>query len=158
MKQFLTTALLFAIMLSGCQKAGDVTQQAQAADPVKTPELTTPKPIASFKITNPYNESGDLLELRTLAFNNTSTNADSYSWDLSTSANYSDGNVDYPMQFSDKAEPAGIYIAPCMQTITIKLTAKNKAGDSSTYSQSFAVQCFRGVPGGGKHPVMHKLY
>ena len=152
MKKLITGLFVLTILVSSCQKGNNLAPNQSNASSDKP----TPKPTASFKITNLYNDNGDILELRTLAFKNTSTNADSYNWDLSTGANYSDGIVDYPMQFSDKAEPANIYIAPCMQTITITLTAKNNAGDISTYSQSFGVQCFRGV--GGRHPVMHKLY
>ena len=151
MKQLLTAAFLFAIMLSGCQKSADVSQPA-VQPPVAPPVA---KPSASFTITN-LNEIGQIRELRTLTIQNTSTNADSYSWDFGTSANYSDGIVDYPMQFSDKAEPANMYMVPCMQTVTIKLTAKNKVGDVSTTSQSFYVYCFRGA--GGRHPIMHQLY
>jgi len=152
MKKILISSFAALIFLS-CTKSKDT---VNPGDTVKSPDQTIIKPIASFQITNPYNDNGDILELRTLNFKNTSSNADSYSWDLSTSANYSDGIADYPMQFSDKKEPANIYIAPCMQTITITLTAKNKAGDISTSSKSYNVQCFRGV--GGRHPEMHKLY
>lgn len=113
------------------------------------------KPAAGFKIIN-LNEAGNILELQSLIIKNTSANATSYTWDLGTSANYFDGTIDYPLRFSNKKEPENIYMVPCMQTVTIKLTASNNAGDSSLVSQSFEVYCFRGV--GGRHPVMHKLY
>lgn len=135
------------VIAASCNKSKD-----SAPAPEKAPE---PKPTASFKIAN-AGSGNDILELRTLIFQNTSSNAVSYSWDLSESANYSDGNVDQPMRYSDKAEPSNIYMIPCMKTVTITLTAKNKTGEISTSTQTFNVQCFRGT--GGKHPVMHKLY
>ena len=152
MKKVLISSFV-ALFFLACTKSKDV---ANPVDTIETPDQTTIKPVASFQITNPYNDNGDILEFRTLQFKNTSSNADSYTWDLSSNANYSDGNVDYPLQYSDKKEPVNIYFAPCMQTVTITLTAKNKAGDVSKTSHSYNVQCFRGV--GGKHPEKHKLY
>ena len=157
MKKIIIPAFV-ALVFFSCTKSNDITTplQTPVVTPIKTPEQPAiSKPTASFKITN-LNEVGNIFELRTLAIQNTSTNADSYSWDFGQSANYSDGVVDYPIQFSDKAEPVNIYIVPCMQTVTITLTAKNKAGDVSTTSQSFYIYCFRGV--GGRHPLVHKLY
>lgn len=132
--------------MAGCSKSKE-----NKTTPAPTPEA---KPSASFKITNA--SDNNILELRTLVFQNTSTNAVSYSWDLSSGANFSDGVVDEPMRYSDKAEPVNIYMVPCMQQVTITLTAKNKSGDVSTTSQIFNVQCFRGV--GGRHAEQHKLY
>lgn len=137
------------LVLAACSKS------KEAASPAPEAPAPAPKPEASFKIAN-ATATNDILELRTLTFQNTSLHADSYSWDLSDAANFSDGNVDQPMRYSDKAEPANIYMIPCMRTVTITLTARNKAGDVSVSSQTFNVQCFRGL--GGRHPVMHKLY
>ncbi|MEI2738775.1 MAG: hypothetical protein V9F01_08320 [Chitinophagaceae bacterium] len=145
MKKILTLSVVAALIMAGCGKSKENTA------PAPTPEA---KPSASFKIANA--SDNNLLELRTLVFQNTSTNAVSYSWDLSTGANFSDGVVDQPMRYSDKAEPVNIYMIPCMQEVTITLTAKNKSGDVSTASQTFNVQCFRGV--GGRHSIQHKLY
>lgn len=152
MRKSLSAGAIAVLLLSACSKGKDAT--APAATPA--PE---PKPTASFKVVNaaPLNNGGAALrELQTLTIQNTSTNAVSYSWDLSTAANYSDGVIDQPMRYSDKTEPSNIYMIPCMQDVTITLTAKNKTGDVSTSSQTFTVQCFRGT--GGRHPVMHKLY
>jgi hypothetical protein len=161
---FILTA--FVLPLFSCNKSDDIvaSRQSSVAVTVKTPADTSvkapdkpvlPKPVASFKIGN-VNEIGNIIELRSLLIQNTSSNADSYIWDFGQSANYSDGVVDYPIQFSEKPEPANIYMVPCMQTVTIKLTAKNKAGDISTTSQSFEITCFRGT--GGRHALMHRLY
>lgn len=155
----------FVLPFFSCSKSGDIAASPQSAavivnspsdTTVKTPDdPVLPKPVASFKISN-VNEVGNIIELRSLLFQNTSSNADSYVWDFGQSANYSDGVVDYPIQFSEKPEPANIYMVPCMQIVTIKLTAKNKAGDISTTSQSFEITCFRGT--GGRHAEMHRLY
>lgn len=146
MKKIIILLSCATIFMAGCSKSKE-----NKTTPAPTPEA---KPSASFKITNA--SDNNILELRTLVFQNTSTNAVSYSWDLSSGANFSDGVVDEPMRYSDKAEPVNIYMVPCMQQVTITLTAKNKSGDVSTTSQIFNVQCFRGV--GGRHAEQHKLY
>ena len=149
MKKLLFTVLT-AALFSACSKSKDSAAGNAATDPAPAP-----KPTASFRVTN-ASETNDILELRTLVFQNTSTNAVSYSWDLGDGANFSDGNVDQPMRYSDKSEPANIYMVPCMRPVTITLTVKNKDGVTAVASQTYNVQCFRGT--GGRHPLTHRLY
>lgn len=152
MKKSLSIIASALVFISACSKGKDATT-------LSSPPAAEPKPVASFKIANATvldNGTSTVRELQTLTIQNTSSNAVSYSWDLSSGANFSDGLIDQPMRYSDKAEPANIYMVPCMQDVTITLTAKNKAGEISTASQTFTVQCFRGV--GGRHAVLHKLY
>jgi PKD repeat protein len=75
-----------------------------------------------------------LLEGDVLRFDNKSINADSYFWDF--------GNGTY----SEDKSPDNISLSPCGETYTIKLTVKNKSGDSAVYSQTFDILC------SGKHP------
>ena len=124
-KIFMLLAVLSLSSIS-CRKENAVTDPA--------PPVSIQKPVANFRVINAL-DSGWILEGSTITFENLSANADSYSW-----------NFDNGTNSTDKT-PSDISFAPCGRTYTITLTVKNKAGDSSTYSETFNIQC------NGKHPV-----
>ncbi len=128
MKQLLSAAALFALVILGCQKNNN------AVNPNTTSNSNSvPKPVARFTILNPV-DSNLILEGNILDFDNQSTNAVSYRWDF-------DNGVS-----SDDKIPSNIFLAPCGRVYTITLTVKNSVGDSSSASQTFSILC------SGKHP------
>ncbi len=69
------------------------------------------------------------MELWTVDFQNNSINADTYYWD------FGDG------KYSTDKIPADVFFAPCQRTVTISLTVKNRAGETSSISQDYSIQC-----------------
>lgn len=135
--------LAAAALLSSCQK------NKSLVAPELPAETPVAKPVAAFRIAN-TNDANDIIEFRKLQFQNTSANADSYTWTFSSGAKVSDasGN-EQALTASEMTEPANVFISPCFQNVSITLTARNKKGDESSVTQTFYVQCFRGV--GGRH-------
>ncbi len=129
MKQLILGLLVFAIFVSGCQKSDKVNSNASAL-----PDNASSKPIASFKIINTVDiihNRNTIMELWPLEFANNSINGDSYYWD------FGDG------KYSTDKIPADVFFAPCQRTVTITLTVKNSAGETSSMSQDYSIQCSR---------------
>ena len=129
MKQSILSLLVLAVFVSGCQKNDKLSSNASAL-----PDNTFTKPAANFKINNTVDinhNRNTIMELWTLDFENNSINADSYYWD------FGDG------QYSADKIPADVFFAPCQRTVTITLTVKNRAGETSSKSETYSIQCSR---------------
>jgi PKD repeat protein len=95
-------------------------------EPIKTTPVIV-KPTAFFRINNLVN-SNEILEANIADFENTSLNADSYSWDFGNGVH------------SSQKIPQNISFTPCGGNYTISLVVKNKAGESK-YEQNYTVLC-----------------
>jgi hypothetical protein len=111
----LLISILFAVVISGCNKAGN-----SAND--------DPTPVADFKINNTVADD-TILEGSVIDFENNSQNADSYEWD------FGDGRV------SSERIPAGIEFRQCPRSIVIRLLVRTRHGRTATRIRTILVRC-----------------
>ena len=114
----LLISVLFAVVISGCNKAGKA----------ENPANDDPIPTASFKINNMVADD-TILEGSAVGFDNNSQNADSYEWDLG------DGMV------SSDRTPVGIIYRQCPRVREIRLVVRTRRGRTATHIRTINVRC-----------------
>ena len=110
--------ILFAVIISGCNKAGK-SENTINDDPI---------PTASFRITNTVADE-TILEGSAINFENNSQYADSYEWDF--------GNG----MMSAERTPVGIILRNCPRTQEIRLIVRTRRGRSATHIRTINVRC-----------------
>lgn len=134
MKRFYTCLLLVAVAAISCQKSKGTLNSTTES---RNQAVVVKPPTANFRITNTQGTSNNVLEGKTMNFENISQNGDSYLWD------FGNGTT------SDKKVPTDINLWPCSSTVTVTLTVTGKDGKTATHSEPYFVICARTV--GGKH-------
>jgi len=114
----LLISILFAVVISGCNKAGNTNNAAN----------DDPTPTADFKINNTVADE-TVLEGSIVEFDNSSQNADSYEWD------FGDGRV------STERTPAGIEFRQCPRTVIIRLLVRTRHGRIAIRTRTILVRC-----------------
>lgn len=109
--------LLFAVVISACNKAGK--SENTNDDPI---------PTASFKINNMVADN-TVLEGTDIEFENNSQCADSYEW------NFGDGTI------STERTPVGIRYRQCPGVREIRLLVRTRRGRIATIIRTINVRC-----------------
>ena len=109
---------LFAIVISGCNKAGNG-EKAVNDDPI---------PTANFKINNTVADE-TILEGSVIEFENNSQYADSYEWDFGNGL------------MSTERTPVGIILRNCPRTQEIRLIVRTRRGRSATIIRTINIRC-----------------
>jgi len=124
--------ITFAIVMifNGCSKNNEIVTPDKPA--IKTVEVTIPKLVAHFKITNMVG-TDMVTEGKVLNIVNDSKNAVSYKWDF---ANRMRSNL---------TSPEFTFLA-CGGPYTISLTAIDANGETATYSETYTVLCSGRTP------------
>lgn len=119
--------VLIVAMCTRCSKIGGLRKNGGCSDAQYVDVGVAAKPTASFKITNLVN--GAIQGNKSIVVENLSQHAESYTWDFGNGATSADKT------------PVNITYSTCPTTVTITLTAKNKYGDISKYSETISVVC-----------------
>jgi hypothetical protein len=114
----LLISLLFAVVISGCNKSGNA----------ENPANDDPIPTANFKINNTV-AYDTILEGLAVEFENNSQFADSYEWD------FGDGMV------STERIPRGIVYRQCPGVREIRLVVRTRRGRTATHIRTIHVRC-----------------
>ena len=111
----LLISILSAVVISGCNKAGNSANN-------------DPTPVADFKINNTVADE-TILEGSVVEFENNSQHADSYEWD------FGDGTV------SSERIPAGIVFRQCPRSVVIRLLVRTRHGRTAIRTRTILVRC-----------------
>ena len=128
-KSLLPLALVLIVVMSiNCSKIGGLRRNGNGCNDAQYVDVgVASKPQASFKVTNLVN--GAIQGNKSVVIENLSQYAETYTWD------FGNGTT------SAEKTPANVTYSTCPATVTITLTAKNKYGDISKYSQTISVVC-----------------
>lgn len=111
----LLISFLFAVVISGCNKAGNDANE----DPI---------PTADFRINNTVAEN-TILEGSVIELVNNSENADFFEWD------FGNGLI------STDRTPSGIVLRQCPRTQEIRLMVRTRRGRVATVIRTITVRC-----------------
>ena len=111
----LLVTLLFAVLISGCNKSGNVANE----DPI---------PTAEFRINNTVADDV-VLDGTTIDIVNNSQNGHSFEWD------FGDGRI-----ITDRT-PTGVVLRNCPRTVQVRLVVRTRNGRTATIIRTITIRC-----------------